>query len=184
MRPSRTPVLVALLCGALVAVGSPASAQTRTFADARGDAPATVDVLRTKVTYTASSVRVVVRVRDLRRGASGEHYPSSVLIDTTTRRRGPEFAVSADENHTYFARMRSWRAVEDPSDPNGAQSCRFALRYDTRGNRITYTVPRACLGNPSRVRVTIGVYSTFASGSTASDLSPRKRAFHGWVRRG
>ncbi|MDO9377526.1 MAG: hypothetical protein Q7T56_01655 [Nocardioidaceae bacterium] len=186
MRLRRASSLLSLLLStALVAVGSPASAATKTFVDAKGDAPFDVDIRKVKVVHGKKAVRIVVRVQDLVLDEFGLAPESSVFIDTKKSKRGPEYMVGTGGYHAYFFAVKNWKLLSFPDDPYGDITCGWKLAESESADLLTYQVPRSCLGNPSRIRVSVVIRSYDQDGNTvSSDKSPAYRKFHGWVRRG
>lgn len=164
-------LLCSLVVGAVIAVGvpaSPASAASVRVADKRGDvrtatyagtgtgptarrAPkAGPDVVAIGVTHAARTVTVRLAFAALSRPGRGDQMYTELWVNSG--RDGK--------------RRLTWVAASYPGTrPGGSAAmreqrgkrtiCRKALdvRWDFRGDAVTATFPRRCLGNPERLRV-------------------------------
>jgi hypothetical protein len=130
---------------------APASANTQSFDDIHGDAPAYIDILSVTVdnaTSRSDQVRVTVRQRQL-----SSAKPSEILlyIDTKASHPGPEFRYAALYQSEYgFQRMKDW-------NKEGAwiSTCRDKIRVRLRAlsDSTVFFIPRSCLDDPGKVRV-------------------------------
>ncbi|KAA1420572.1 hypothetical protein FE697_016605 [Mumia zhuanghuii] len=139
-------LVVGAAAAALVVGGaaSPASAKTRSFEDARGDAQAALDITRVKVTNKKRAVVVRVTVPGLQRSKLGF---VGVAIRTKAKGR-PEY--SALKMHWDAV---GWMPLMLSDDTGEDVPCKGdRIRFGQR--TITVRVPQRCLGdNVKAVRV-------------------------------
>ena len=185
-----TTALVAVL-GAVAGlmVAAPAQADDRVFRDVRDDAPARVDIRAVRVTHEVKTLRVVMRLDDVRRNRDGSLDSFAVYVDSLRRRTGPEFFANVEGFHLYFGRMRRWRAVRpDRDDPYTSGCRRTRADVDLRDDRVTFVLPRTrrCIGRIARVRVSaVAAHRVRPSGSRfVVDNAPARRRFYRQVRVG
>lgn len=168
----------ALLAGfvsSLMAVGlvvSPAAfAETYTFRDPAYDIRAGADIVNVRVTNERRVV-VVVRHRDLRRGAT----PAvGVLVDTNRSRPGPELSVDLNINETYVWAVRRWKVSGD--EP---LACRVTGGFDYKADVTRVGLGRDCLHRWGPVRVSVWA----SAGSSRQDWAPAYHRFSRWVQKG
>ena len=164
-------LVLAFAAGALVAV--PAHADTGTFADRVKDLRAGADLHQVVV---RNERRLVLRFEheDLR---AGYYAGVTAYIDTTKRRRGPEYGIGGgiggDSDWQMF-RTRRWKAVG-----NGPLNCPSRLQVDYRNDTSRFVIPRRCLDGAQRVRVSVVANDDGGD----RDWAPRYHRFYDWVRR-
>lgn len=159
MRPIRC--LVAALVGCVVVVPAPSSAEVTTRTEPSGDvryvgmddeggyggtstgipARRQGDITQVRVNHTATDVRALVRFRQLNRtGSQHTHW----LVFRSPGVRLDVF-LQAEPGH--------WQGSTLLYRNNEQVRCRTSRQISYRGNWVRFVVPRACLGNPDRVRV-------------------------------
>lgn len=154
---------------ALASVGliPQASADTSTFHD---PAPRITTV---KVYHSSSIVKVKVNVGAYELGSNFKFW-----LDTDPSNPGPEYRTTVYPNSDGI----TLRKVEDFGQSGTEVPCDgFKASADAFGSSyVSIWVPRSCLGDPGKVRV-----STRASyevpGPNTVDWAPGKNAFYGWV---
>ena len=191
LRALRTATVLVGVLGAAAGlmVAAPAQADDRAFRDVRDDAPARVDIRAVRVTHEVKTLRVVVRLDDVRRNRDGSLDSFAVYVDSVRRRTGPEFFANVEGFHLYFGRMRRWRAVRPDRDDPYTSGCRRARAdVDLRDDRVTFVLPRTrrCIGRIARARVSaVAAHRVRPSGSRfVVDNAPARRRFYRQVRVG
>ncbi|MGH8895304.1 MAG: hypothetical protein ACRDWY_18655 [Actinomycetes bacterium] len=178
-RTART-ALTALTTGALLlAAAAPARADVEAFPDRRSDTSHPADVVKVRVEHTD---RVVVAVHhDNLTFHDGPGY-LRIAYDTGPRYEGPEFY------------LRIWYQTDRPIDLRRAEgwgtlhagpiaSCTGETAdVSARRNVTSVGVPRACFGNPPRVRVHVRL-RPFPRDDRKVDVAPASRTMGPWVRR-
>jgi hypothetical protein len=169
-------ILLAACAAALTLTGlaGPASADKSHFADRRGD-NVRLDITGVAVLHSKTKVVVGAGVRGLEGGDM-----LSVWYDTVPRNPGPEYKLEVIANSDFggVRRVAGWRA-------GGGQRwvrCR-GMRATADGfgpDRVRTSVPRTCLRNPRRVRVTVRMQPGSADGR-GQDWAPSRRQMFGWV---
>lgn len=147
---------------------APAQADTRTFRD-QGAHLTTVEVIH------GAQVEVKASVGPYRIGSYFTFW-----LDTRASNAGPEYKMEVYPNSDGLAVLR----VGNFSDKGRAVRCPgFRATADVFGPEVvTITVPRSCIGNPSRVRVAVRAYYD-VPGPNVIDWGPGLRQFFGWVHR-
>lgn len=182
-RLRRLAVLGGLLA---VALASPAAwgatpmpqPATRWFSDARGDVPTSVDIER--VLVSNDPARPVVVVVEQRRLLAGDGLV--VWIDTDPKDDAPEYYAGGIANSD----LLGIRAVDTWSAEGTWVDCpRFRMRADqfSPGNRAVLSIPRGCLGDPGRVRVSVLTLRANPDGTATRDVAPDQNRFYAWVPR-
>lgn len=159
-------VLLALTTGAPAA-----SAATTAFADREGDAGA--DITAVRIGYAA---RLTVRVAHARPLALDDRY--TFWIHTRRGLDTPTHRVTVVPNSGGIRLDR----VEGYGGRGTQVACpRLSARADVYEDAdVAIRVPRACLGEPGRVAVTV----RFSRAGEGSDWAPGRRARSAWVRQG
>ncbi|WP_374455424.1 hypothetical protein [Nocardioides sp.] len=163
--------VVACAVGAVLVVPGTAHAGTGVFDDPVGDSTG-VDISRVRVVH-ANAVKVSVRsVVPL---AAGQVY--TFWVDTGRGPR-PTYAVKFRANSDFGGQL----AVVESF---GQRPSRFVKCPGMRAHAdmfddepVSVRIPRACLGNPKRVRVAVK-FTDETTGST--DWAPERRTFGPWV---
>lgn len=154
----------------LLAPAPGAHADTATFVDV-GDSGVGVDIVRVRVVNEAK-VRVRTRHVDLRPTTDDN---VSIYLDTTARRRGPEYRLdgllSADRDWQIVT-VRRWKARR-------VIDCPVDLRVDYRRDVTVGVIHRDCLdGYSGRIRVAVRAGHLQRKG----DWAPGgRRQFTAWV---
>ncbi|WP_019143886.1 DOMON domain-containing protein [Aeromicrobium massiliense] len=150
-------VLSTLVAGAFL-VAVPATAQADDYywlKDRAGDAPATSDITRFKVTKTDDMLVTKVSFRKVVKPGGERSNPVELYIDTKGNGR-PDHRVMIQDVDQSFSKTRSWNGSENDRrwgsclDDLGE---RRAVTYQTRAKTVTVRTPLSCLGDPSKVRV-------------------------------
>lgn len=169
------PLTRAVATGALALVAAaaaltPAAADEVEFRDKGGHL--------TKVKVSHTNDRVVVKSH-VGKMDIGDYF--TFWLDTDSDNPGPEFKTEVYPNSDGLAVLR----VDNFRDRGQEVRCDgFRAAADVYGPRtVTISVPRSCIGDPDRVRVSVRAYYDVA-GPNVVDWGPAKRAFFGWVWRG
>lgn len=169
--------LAALVWVAALAV--PASADSATFTDARGDIVAGNDIWSVRVVNGADEgtrLRLVARLADLGPGDRVDFW-----IDTVPSDPGPEFRADAVANSDFL----EVRAVDHWQQAGTAVTCP-GLRVRMDGfdptQQARFNIPLRCLGNPAAVRVAAHSRSVTENGAQ-NDWAPALRTWYRWVAR-
>lgn len=183
-RPRPATILAAVATTAIVTAAmltgtaGTAAANTRRFHDARNDTGASSDITRVRVEHGSGRGRrlaVEARVGNLAPGDIAYLY-----VDTRPGNTGPEYLAYLVANSDVFGLQRV---------PNFNRDGR---RVDCRGLRghadgygpdvVRFSVPRACLHTPPRVRVHVKLRFDNAF-QVIVDRAPGRKRFFGWVLR-
>lgn len=167
--------MVAIAASALVA---PAHADTRTVTDPNESGTA-ADTRRVKVShyYNASGVRgrVVVRAR-VGKVTFGDRF--ELWLDTPAGPARPGYFAQIRPETEYgpILEVAGWKT-------RGKASC---SRWEARSvsgddETVTFSIPRACLGNPRRIRVSLRSVYQLNQG-VVRDWVPKYRKLTPWVR--
>lgn len=165
----RTAIVLATSLLASVTMLQPAQADVRTFRDKGGH------ITTVKVSHSATYVRVKAAVG---RMTAGSHF--TFWLDTLAKNAGPEYKMDIYPNSDGLAVLR----VGNFTDKGKVVACPgFRASADIFGPRVvSIAVPRSCIGNPSKVRVSVrGYYDV--PGPNIIDWAPGRRHFFGWVHR-
>jgi len=159
---------------------SDAIAATRWFHDAHGDVGSSVDVHRVRVINGEpgdAAVRVTVVQRELRPGDGFD-----VWLDTVPTDPGPEYRAAwvADSDSLGLLEVESFSDSGVPVDCPG-----FRVQGDVSEPRTSSHVrmPRPCLGNPHRVRVSVRA-TRIVGDRFVADGAPGIHRFYDWVTQG
>ncbi len=152
---------------ATVALVPAAQADTRTFRD---PAPHLTTV---KVTHGTTNVTVKADVGPYRLGSYFTFW-----LDTTASNAGPEYKMEVWPNSDGISVLR----VGNFSDAGRRVRCSgFRASADAFSSEyVSIKVPRSCIGNPGKVRVSVKARYD-VPGPNITDWGPRKNAFFGWV---
>lgn len=154
---------------AVAAVSAPAQADTKTFNDGGGY------LTKVKVAHGAKKVTVRAQVGTL---TIGSYY--TFWLDTLPKNAGPEYKVVIYPNSDGMSVLK----VGSFKSAGKAVKCRgFRASADIFGPKVvSIKVPRSCIGNPAKVRVSVRA-SYAVPGPNVIDWGPGKKKFFGWVRR-
>lgn len=165
--------LTTMLAGAAPAVASDAQVAR----DARGDATASLDIVRVKVTHTKRVVRVAVKLRDYV-DVNDTHKGYTQVgahIDTRGGKR-PEHLVAIRGYHVLSGSTSGWNKLNpngfDPWGDCWVEGVKFVTVRAAK-NLVILRAPKKCLGNPKRVRVAVQTYRSGAD--THADWLKGKR---------
>lgn len=187
----RATLLGAMLTVALVATAGyeAASAPVHTqwsgpttgvFTDARGEQPGAAGILRVRVVNDPGTERpIVVRVR-----LGSVHAGDGVMVrlDTDAWRPGPEYVAGgiANSDALGVSRVPGWTGKAQWVDCPA-----FRMSYDQwrPPPEATLRVPRACVGWPGSVRVSVMSLRTARGAGVVRDFAPARHGFYAWVPR-
>lgn len=147
------------------------------FHDAKGDVSSSVDIHRVRLINGAPdrpAVRVTVVQKFLRAGDSFE-----VWFDTNPGNPGPEFKAGWVANSDSLGLSR----VDTFKGAGTAVDCPyFRVRSDEfiPGNASHVLVPRGCLDNPGKVRISVRAQRDVGQ-QTLTDWAPQPLHFYDWV---
>lgn len=153
---------------------------TGVFVDAHGEHPGVADILRVRVVNDPAAQRpIVVRVR-LASVRAGDGV--LVWLDTDPWHAGPEHLAGgiANSDALGVARVPGWTGA-----PKAVDCPAFRMAYDQwrPPPEAVLRVPRACVGWPGAVRVSVTSRRTAGAGPPVRDFAPARHAFYGWVPR-
>lgn len=136
-----TPIAAAgAALATVVGLCTPALADTTTFTDARGDAPARYDLTRTTITNSADRLVVSQRVRDLRGGRTQ-------IYGFNVRRGGEQYML-------HSVRRASGKVTTRLTDSSGEQNdCKVMARWRPAKDTIRISMARSCIGKDGAVRI-------------------------------
>lgn len=153
--------------------------------DARRDAHQALDITRVSVFHSASTVRVVVRMRDFARMDSQAPVATAVGVhfDTDAESK-PDHLVKVDGMHTAAGSTTGWNKLRPNGvDPWGDWNECVPDDWDQgfittrpRRNEVVFNAPVACLGDPPSVRVAVQSYRPYGS-RAATDWAPGVRRY-------
>jgi hypothetical protein len=158
-------------------MGAPALADTALFSDPR-DAQTSADILTVLVdnsTTDTNKVTVSVRVGEFR---DGDHL--TVYFDTRRQDFGPEYRFGVVQGSEYgYTSMKTWEIWD-----RFLSGCSNLLELGGDGDEdvIRVAVPRACLGRPDKVRVSVHLQRGY-SGEGTHDWAKAWRTWLPWVDR-
>jgi hypothetical protein len=180
MRPLRSLIVTAAASAAAASlvVAGPASARTIVFHDRTGDTDAPSDITRVVVDNATHGSRVIVTAR-MGNMIAGDS--ATLWLDTAPRNAGPEYTLRIYPESDGFALRR----VGTFAARGHAVRCTGLRAHALTGFHVTdrFSVPRACLRHPGKVRVAIKGRYQYAT-RIVTDWAPRHHHFFGWVRRG
>jgi hypothetical protein len=138
MRTTIRSVVAVVALGVTITVADPALADTTTFKDPPGDAPARYDLTRITIENTTDAVTVHQRVRDLRGdrtqifGVSVSTHTNSYLVQTVRRKNG---------------------VVTNRFLSGDGSKCAIRSRWRPARDTIRMRIPRDCLVGAGAVRL-------------------------------
>jgi hypothetical protein len=164
----------------LLAAGLPAQADVAGFPDARGDTSHPADIVRVRVAHGAERVEVKIFHRNLTFEPDGAPRRVRVGFDVGPRHRGPEFYVGEPYQADPVVQLRhatGWGGLSGrPVDGCVGEQITVSSARDL----TTLTVPRACLGDPGRLRVNALVKS-WPRQARPGDAAPGRARSGPWV---
>lgn len=179
MNLRRRLLAVGSIIGLVALLPTSALADDAWFHDAKGDVTSSVDIHRLSLINGATdrpAVRVTVVQKFLRAGDS-----FTVWFDTNPGNAGPEYKAGWIANSDAFGLAR----VDTFKDIGTAVDCpyfRVRSGQDGPGNASHVLVPRGCLGNPGKVRISARAQRDVAK-HTVTDWAPQPLHFYRWVDR-
>lgn len=168
IRMIRVAVVAAASLLVLGTAAPSAQADTRTFRDKGGH------LTTVKVSHGRESVTVRAHVGRLSPGDFSTYW-----FDTDAESR-PDYKAVIYPGSDGAGLLR----VDNFAQKGAAVACPgFRAEADVFGPQfVTVTVPRACLGNPAKVRVAVRAYYD-VKGPDIVDWGPGTKRFFGWVSR-
>lgn len=179
-----TALLGTTTCIALFPL-TPVSAESSTVRvqDRRGDAAAPLDILAVAVTHTRKVVKVTVKVRDYVYIDTPAPLASAVGVHFDIKGdRRPDHLIRMEGFHFSAGSTKGWNRLRpngfDPWGdwfhcPEASDSKLISTR--PKKNLIVFRAPRACLGNPSSVRVAVQSYRPLESNARTDWAKGKKR---------
>lgn len=159
-----------------LAVMLPAQADTKTFRDRAGDTGTSADMTTVKVANgSGGGARLAVRAK-VGQLTIFDFY--TFWFDTASLDAGPEYKVVVNPDSDGI----QLRVLDEFGNKGRVVRCDgLRARADTSGPaEVSVSVPRSCLGDPGKVRVSLrGRYLN--DGHQVTDWAPRERKFFGWV---
>jgi hypothetical protein len=167
---ARAAVAGTLALLAFAATLTPAHADVVAFRDKGGH------LTTVKVSHSNHRVAVKAHVGKM---DIGDYF--TVWLDTDSDNPGPEYKTEVYPNSDGLSVLR----VGNFGDDGRRMRCDgFRAAADVSGPRtVKISVPRSCIGDPDRVRVSVRAHYDVA-GPNLVDWGPTTRAFFGWVWRG
>lgn len=155
-RTGPTALLTLAVAAALLAAPTAAAADEQRFPDPRGDTRSPADIVGVTLEH---GDRVVVRVhhRDLSFAAGEAPATVRVIYAVPGRSPGPDYWLKVAYQSDPTAQLRSAGDWGDPAGPwvPGCTGERVRVSSDLDVTRVS--VPRACFGDPERIRVNVRV---------------------------
>lgn len=149
----------------------------RTFSDKAGDTGTSVDITTVKVANgSGGGARIAVRAK-VGQLTIFDFY--TFWFDTASLDAGPEYKVVVNPDSDGIQKLR---VLDEFGEKGPAVRCDgLRARADTSGPaEVSASVPRYCLGDPGKVRVSLrGRYVN--DGHQVTDWAPRERKFFSWV---
>ena len=173
---------LALAVSLVLAAVPPADAQVVRAHDAQGDATGRyqADLRAVRVDHRAHGVLIDIV------GDAADYY--QVWIDLDPADPGPERLVVlsletlAPSVHTVNSFSRATIVGTQPLSPSVCSSPVVRASFRPGSRHVLLDVPRACLGDPARVRV--AVQAAMDHPGTTTDWAPRRRHFGPWATSG
>lgn len=144
--PPPAALKAAAACLLLASASTPAAADTTSFRDPRGDAPARYDLTAVTVANTTDNLTVRVRVRD--------------LLARGTQITG--VGISSPDGSSYYILHSIRRAsgattskLTDYSVGADPVACRIASNWAPRADVIRISMPRTCVANRGALKVAV-----------------------------
>ena len=155
-RTGPTAALVLCVTAGLLAAPTVAAAHEARFPDARGDTRSPADIVAVTLVH---GDRVVVRVhhRDLSFQAGEAPATLRVIYAVPGHSPGPDFWLKVAYQSDPSAQLRSAGDWGDPAGPRVPGCTAERVRVSSELDVTRVSVPRACFGNPERVRVNVRV---------------------------
>ena len=146
-----------------------ARADTKSFKDPKPH------ITKVTVNHGATNIKITTKTGKYR---IGSYF--IVYLDTDPANPGPEFRNDIYPN----SEVAPLKRVEKFGQQGKTAACDgLRASADAFGpKKVTLTVPRSCVGDPSKVRVSVRGYFD-VKGPNVIDWAPGKKKFTGWVRR-
>lgn len=157
-------------------VPAPATAETVTVPDG-DDTRILADIQKVRVVHSAARVRVRIAFDDLMKRPKKRSQGISVFIDTDHSDKGPEYHFTGGLNagtDYVLSRVDNWA-----DDGEHVTGCHQRLRINWRKDFAVATIGRACLGDPSTIRVAVKSGEWRKGKGTRYDWLTGRRAFTG-----
>ena len=154
-RTGPTTVLV-LTAAALLAAPTAAAADETRFPDARGDTRSPADIVGVTLEHID---RVVVRVhhRDLSFETGEAPATLRVIYAVPGHSPGPDYWLKVSYQSDQTVQLRTAGDWGDPAGPSVPGCTGERVRVSSELDVTRVSVPRACFGNPDRIRVNVRV---------------------------
>lgn len=166
-----TRLAAATLACAVAMIGgtSVAHADTKSWTDPKPN------ITKVKVKHSDTTIKITTTTGAVRPGTY-----LTIYFDTDGDDPGPEFRTDLIPASELMPLMR----IEKFGQEGTAITCDgLRGRADVYGpTTMSLTVPRSCVGNPDRVRVSVRGYFD-VKGPNVVDWVPGKKKFTGWVHR-
>lgn len=154
---------------ALAGATTGAQADTRSFSDPKPN------LTKVTVNHSSKTVKITAKTGSFRLGSY-----FTVYLDTDRDNPGPEYRndIYPNSEVSPLKRVEKFGAKGYPVKCDGLRAT-----ADVYGPKeVSLTVPRSCVGKPSKVRVSVrGYYDV--KGPNVVDWIPGKKKFTGWVHR-
>jgi hypothetical protein len=149
-------VLVLAVAAALLAAPTAAAADEKHFPDTRGDTRSPADIVGVTL---AHGDRVTVRVhhRDLSFQAGEAPATIRVIYAVPGHSPGPDYWLKVPYQSDQAAQLRTAGDWGDPAGPWVPGCTGERVRVSSELDVTRVSVPRACFGNPGRIRVHVRI---------------------------
>lgn len=166
---TRVAAITAGAALSFAAAMAPAQADTKSFSDPKPH------ITKVTVKHGSTNVKITTKTGKYR---IGSYF--IVYLDTDPSNKGPEYRNDIYPN----SEVAPLKRVEKFGDQGRTVRCDgLRASADAYGSKkVTLTVPRSCLGDPRKVRVSVRGYFD-VKGPNVIDWAPGKKKFTGWVRR-
>jgi hypothetical protein len=180
VRLDRSAVAAVVAAALLVPTAGPARADLGSFRDPRFDTTHPADIVRVVVNHGRETVVVGIHHRNLR--FEPENAPKTVRVayDVDGPTAGPDFYVREPYQADPVVQLRyaeGWGSLH-ARPVAGCTGERITV--SARRDVTKVSVPRACLGDPRRVRVNAFVV-TWPSQQERNDVAPARQVLGPWV---
>ena len=155
-RTGPTAMVTMAVAAALLAAATSAAADEKRFPDARGDTRSPADIVGVTLEHRD---RVVVRVhhRDLSFAAGEAPATVRVIYAVPGHSPGPDYWLKVAYQSDPTVQLRSAGDWGDPAGPWVPGCTGERVRVSSELDVTRVSVPRACFGNPERIRVNVRV---------------------------
>ena len=131
------------------------------------------DIVRVSVTHAPRILTVRVKQQSMQQGGTDLPIHAVIAISTGPRYDGPEWLIEQPfytEGGPNLRRTQGWGGPKGPY-----RDCIAGLRWSATKDVIRFSVPRRCIGRPSKVRVNVKYRFFEPVGTRTVDHAPGRR---------